>query len=733
MLHRALFVLSLAACTADGTDAPEPDDTDEALPIRSLQGCARLPDGVQATTILNAFSEVTPDAEGCYTVDLHAERPQLTFALSADGHPMRMGWISPERPDLDARITAESLAWFAIGGPNAGLEATPKLFELLADAGDPVDRLADALDAAISADPNAFADTHAATATVMAEIAAELLGTEPDQSPPPANLVLYNPSDEQSGLRMLTTSGVNAISLQNSLRRAGHLFVDRVSTFDEDGNETASPKEITDRKVGAVQSLQGWTDAFSQIVTAEYSPGGLEGSEDVAYVPRTVGPIQLENVEGAAKTRYRVAVVGPGVSDGALGDLPSSHATQQVLTSVEFLVMEAFIPVLNQIVIPNLGIDQLYVNDLLPSLVADIAKLVTSQIPRAGQLMAAGDSAGAIAQLWDAFAGSGVLRDAVMDLIVERFYDFRTEALANGTDRATALAAGFARVTGAVDALLTGADATFIATSVGQSNRGDVWTVDVADATIRMEPREARVSPETRARFQVHVPEAGDDVAFEYRFRANGAIGTLESATGSGSEVTTSQPWVDLVAATDEAEGSITVEVFEIRLSQRVQLGDATSAVTVTDDCEDMTPQRPSYTFIDNTFTCFVDDLCSKAWPVFTFRPVPTVFAYQLTADTHGNDRSGFRSGSWRINLFANTGQPGIYYYNNQRANNYLPRLVEVYGQLADTQLIYVPEELHIISTHVEENAANFERIAADLDAEYGTFDITITPICPGQ
>jgi hypothetical protein len=687
---------------------------------------------VRAATVLNAVEEVRPDKDGCFTLWAREEGPQLALALTSQGEVLWMGWLSPERNTLDARLTAETVMYHAIGGPLAGLEAAEQLKDLF-ERSLVVDEVATAIDDALAADPRAFGADQPAVAAVVQSVAERLLADKDDEEtgdgPRPA--VLINPGDEQSGIRINQSSGVNSITLVNTKRRAAHAFISRVSTFDDEGNETASPADIKDLPVASVQSLTGWAEGFSQIVRGSYSPGGLEGSQDVAYVPRSTSAIQVDNVEGVARTRYRVLVVGPGLGAGVSGELTSKEREQLLFTSALFLTTDFLIPVLVQHVVPNLGAGDAVGDELLDGLATDVAKLVLQHLPNAANLMAQGDGMGAIGALWQALAGSNTLRDAVLELIIEQLYDFRTEASSRATTRASGAAMAFAKATGAVDALLTGGDVSFLVQSVLTSNRADAWELDVTAATVKFDPQSAEVGPDSTERLNVNVLDAAEDAVFEYRFRTDTDLGTLSNGITTGPAVTFSQPWIDFQAGETEGTAEVVVEVYEVRLSDRVKVGEASVEVEITDGCGTADPQTAQYDFERVPYECSIF-YCSGAYFIYSFLAVEGATGYQATIDTFGHDYSGFVTGTRNLTLYFDDGRPYTHYYDARLLERESESLFLQRG-IAEGELLYIPFGSGWSDDGDPETNYTYETLVPTVTPWFEAASVIITPICPEE
>ncbi|MCA9570523.1 MAG: hypothetical protein KC656_21925, partial [Myxococcales bacterium] len=384
MAGRRLVPLLLGACAAPSLP--------EGVDLEVVEGCVVLPGDVQAAEVVNALEGV-PVVDGCFRLHVRTEGPMLALAVDADQIPVRMGWISPDRPDLDARLTAEALGWLAVGGPGAGLEASPTLHALLA-ADDRLDPVAEALDLALVEGGSAAYSARLPGVASALSVAAWAMHTEKPSEDPEAqrNAVLVDPGGPQSGLTVTQDAGVNQVSVVNTFRRGGAIFIDRVSTFDERGEETAAPLAVADVELRSVQALTGGLDAVAQLMAAAVQPGGVQGSEDVAYVPRTHGPFQLDPVPDARKTRYRVAVVGPGFSAGALPDLTPAQQTRQLDASVAFIAREYVLPLILQVVVPSASLNDRTDTALAEAITQDLVRLIGSQLPTVGPQVAGGDA-----------------------------------------------------------------------------------------------------------------------------------------------------------------------------------------------------------------------------------------------------------------------------------------------------------------------------------------------------
>jgi hypothetical protein len=495
-----------------------------------------------------------------------------------------------------------------------------------------LDPLAAAITAELTANPDAFAATNASvTAALRAAVEAVLVNTLPR----PRSL-LVNPSGENSGIRVDQVEGVNQITLTNRYRRPAFALVDRVSTFDADGKETASPKEIARVDIAPVTGLDGGVGTINQIITGLATTGGTFEGADLAYTEKSASPIALPNVAGAKKTRYHVALVGPGALPGDIGQLSDDAKLKQAEVVRKFVIQQLILPLVIQLLIPSGDLDRVSGINGFKDLVQDFVNIVGVQAPAIFEIAGKGDFKGAVTAAGQAIVGSGTFRNALFDAILERLYDFRTEAGAAAYGRASAIASGFVNVTGALDTFLTAFDLTAVAGSFAQSNEGDLWTVDATGSIVRLSPPTNEVEPVDNVQLTATTPDVGDDVPKAYRYSLNpGNLGQLRNSRTTGTTIDSSENFIFFDAGDNEGTATIKVEVFQIDLANRIPLGEATATVTIGEACENGEDDKQTVTvqkFVGiSEGGGFGGNDAAVAYWYFVWNLTPGVTPYDLT------------------------------------------------------------------------------------------------------
>ena len=584
----------------DGEVEP-PDNPGKDLVLTTLDGTVTLGAGYNVARVVNGFDDVAVSGT-TFRIRTPEDDRQLAIALSSAGHPVALAWLGPGHATIDARSTAEVLAYIAIGAYHAPQDQHARLVALLDDAPE-LDELADALSRLGFRHPDGFgADELDYGLQAQLEDACEAL-LKTDRT---ARGMLIDPSDEQSGLRLDNLGSLDEVTFTNRFRRRAHVFIDRVGII-EDGVETVVDERLTDLPITPVTGLRDGVGTLKQIVVGAADPREFSANDDVAYVPKSFGPVALPNV--ADRTRYRIAVVGPGDKPGVYSALRNHEQYKQRDTALEFLVRDYLVPFLTDVIAPTKVVlssadDNAMSNAIMDLLREDPAFQDALILSKPAQLMQV------VLGVSTAYAKLPTAAlDKIVGIVVTRVYG--AEAAAAKQAAIMGPLAQVLRVFGGVNVGLKLFDSGIIERDMALSNRGDVWDIVVSNANVRLDPVESTIPPGDFVTFTANVVDGGEDDVYEYRYQTTGTFGTLQSALQRGNDITSSSEFVTYDAREPGTE-EVTVTVLLVQGSERVQIGRATATVTVAGNGVRITPEAPEVApFAEQTLTAtvFGDDL----------------------------------------------------------------------------------------------------------------------------
>jgi len=580
---KMLVILILSGCGGgSNTPAPEIDDNN-----KMTDGSIVIPSNIKISEIINPYSNPSILSNNRFEIQNPTEEKLLTIVISDTGDPVLAGWIGDDSNEINVRSTAEVLVFFAVGGYAAPLQTQLRIKNLLKNIGE-IDSLAALIEEELKKNSGLFANDNDQLKTILKSELQSAVSVILSNVTNVANKVssrglLSNPVDERSGIRINTVSGLNDIQISNRFRRTGFAFVDRVSVFNDDG-ETSSPKEIARIPIDSVQSLDGGVGTISQILEGTQDPNGLYKSQNIAYVPKLGPSVNLPNVEGAKKTRYRVAIVGAGFNEGDFQDLNTEEVEKQKQVVQEFIVKDFILPLISQIIVPNSDLESKLNSDLAGDLVQDLIGILTKGAPDIWNKSLTGDLSGTLEDVWNLTISQGSVRDIILAKTVDFLFDGHTDAAHAAAIRASSIANSFIAVSGALDVTSASIDLFFVARAYDFSNKADIWTVDSTGVKITLTPIKSKIKVGEFVPFKANVIDAGSELNFEYRFKTNGDFGKLQGLYESGNEVTSSTPFVTYDAQKAGLE-YIEVEVLQIveGLKKREPVGRTTATVKIID------------------------------------------------------------------------------------------------------------------------------------------------------
>ena len=320
-----------------------------------VTGTVQLPEGSKLALtdlrIVTCVGEAPVKAEGSFRARESGSSPALAFATDSTGKPTLLGFVSGETSgtgsEISAQSTAVALLFQALSAFTLPRDAWPQALTLL--TADPsTATLAKVVAARLAANPYAISDNDtellsalnsAVTAILGSTIAPALTASRTaaclksfdvrvTSTAEETALVLVQPTDENSGVRVAPNAAGNGITITNSFRRHLWAYVYRTGWKTKDDDENAAPHDITpwERVVpgtvvsGYIPAVNGFQGTIGTILDAV--------SGQVAYSPVTSDAIILPvSPADANQTFYKVIVVGPSWKSGGFNDeLPTEYS-----------------------------------------------------------------------------------------------------------------------------------------------------------------------------------------------------------------------------------------------------------------------------------------------------------------------------------------------------------------------------------------------------------------------
>ncbi len=554
---------------------------DGVLLTGTRAGMVDLPAGstvaASALSVETALGNATPDATGAFTVPAFTEGSLFVPVMSPGGRTMLAAFVSDQQTRIDARTTAEVFAWFALNGfMIEDLAARERVFELLAAAPE-LEPLAAAIAAAVAADPEWMGEEQPAVAAALDTAVAALLAGGAGRG------VVVNPAEPKSGLTV-NLVGVNSIQLTNEYRRRSHIFIDRVSYLPQGGGDPVpAPAAVTDFQLPPVTGLKSLAGTLIDIVLG-----------NGAFVPLNSDVIGLPFEPAVAqKVTYEVRAVGAGRLPGEIDSMTGAQQASAVTTAVEQVIFDMFLPLVINVLGPNHEKTQQILQQMrLSGVQGSLVVGFTQAAPDLGRKVLAGDFSGALLDIYNTFITDSSIRELVLatlatsGLVAAHLTGQFTEQ-AGKVFVATASGLNILRV---IDAALQSFDTLAMATQLGLSNQGDIWTVDVTPSKVRLSPEQSRIRPGQAVDLTATAVAVGDDVDLIYKWFCSAEQGDLTDVEpGHLNEFESSHRNAVYTARAGAAgNDTVRVEIYQLLVDagapQRVLIGSATASFEVTEN-----------------------------------------------------------------------------------------------------------------------------------------------------
>jgi hypothetical protein len=578
---------------AGGTPAPSASGP-TAFPSANLNGTVALPAGVNvqlsSLTVVNSIGTAPLGANGAFTLLMYSDGPQLTAVIDKNGSTLLIGFLSPSSTTLDVNSTAAALLFFATASFALTSDLRDEMMTLVPSAPG-ISGLASAIGGALAANPDAFATSNPAVATALQSMVSSLLQTSSaartaagrrinavltagrgSASTRRAQSVLINPLQPASGLTPISDFP-NGVHFQNTLRRPADLYIDRVSFVDAQGNTQAARLSLTPSAPINIPPTVGVSTTVATLVDI------VQGK--YAYAPITTASTALPLVANAQSTLYQLTTVGPGLNEGALGQVTAEEQQDQEDLSVEFLLKDMALPLLLEFAVPGHDIDHALGTTGSDFVIHDLVHAAEA-VPGVAQAAQNGEWGQALKLLLDQVNTS----QSAFALAVQTALDgiLQNQGIL-AQQQAFKVASAFMNAVRTTDQILTAFDASVMEAGLTQSDEADIWTVTVVADQVTLTPQTATVANGTTQTFTANVPSqsgSGTTLVWTWANTAtsghltDGIAGHLDNFNSSNNAVTyTANP-------TGSGTDTITVTAFLVQGQNRVQVGSpVTATITV--------------------------------------------------------------------------------------------------------------------------------------------------------
>ncbi len=535
---------------------------------------------VGTVEISNGVAPQTPLFEG---------GPQFAMVSDAAGNAQLLGFVGPGAEQINTHTTAEVLLFFNLNAPLlTGAGQVRVLEQLRTHAA--VQALADAIAAALVADPLAVANNAESIKTALKAARTQIMQPTTAKSCVNAARILINPGDSQSGIT-ISQLGLNSINIRNDFRRRAHYFVEAKSFIPEGGGAP----EISDYQYdeGSISPTAGATSVFGMIndlIGGTHAYAGVDSDEiDLPIIPNT-----------AESTTYKVTVVGIGARAGVEETLNSVQAQKKRELILKSFVIDFFVPAFVDLIIPidAKKIDQALTFDHASVLVGGFISAVGNAAPLAVDKVMSGDLKGGLLDLYSNVLADGSVRFVVMEAM---FHVLDGMGLIGPTieraDRFNDYVEGILKPIDAFDSILIGFDSIVQVAQIAQSERASSWTIISDRSKVKLSPPLANLDSTGSQVFRATIPDASDDnTVLAYHWNCTAQHGGIRDNFHSSADFDSSEPMVTYFPKIplSPGEDTITVEAFEVRGQNRISLGKASAKVTVTELVPKIAPDRIS-------------------------------------------------------------------------------------------------------------------------------------------
>lgn len=476
-----------------------------------VSGTVALPGGstipLATLRVVSGVSNVPVSPTGGYTSVVEPGMAQLAAVQTPAGEPLMFGWLEANPRMLNARSTAEVLAYFDAGAALLPDSSHRRLVRQALAADQALAVLEAAVAQALQVPPSV-----ATLATPGVEQARRAVQTALAGAAGSVRSILINPPTEKSGVTVDQT-GYRNLTIANRWRRRLYGFVDRVSYVPK-GSTQPLQAALAGPPI-PIPAVTGITGVISTIIDLL--------SRNFAWTPVAAAPQSVPLFPpDALSTRYRVTVVGAGlrVPGSSVSAVQAQWAEQ---AAVETVLLDFLLPLFDQM----LNADNLrrYLGNQ-PEIDSIVHRFLDLNPQNLFQALGTGDWKAIWTELskllFDTSAGQSFFYEVI---IVPHA---ASKGLAQ-IQAADAVAKRWSRLLTAIEVVATSVDIGFVLAHASQAHEVEQWDVTVGGAVVTLSPPAPIIFTHESPNIQAYVQEAtgGTGPPFVYRWSTTGSVGKL--------------------------------------------------------------------------------------------------------------------------------------------------------------------------------------------------------------
>lgn len=526
---------------------------------------------------VSSVGEAPVAADGKFAVPGYSGGPQVVFAVDGSGTPMLCGFVGDSETRIDARSTAEALAYFILGGYRLPAPLRTELRRRIAGNA-ALDPAVATIETRFLADPHAFGAVDSEIVDALDRACRTLsMGTS-------GHLIL--PTETQSGIEVQSVD-LEKVRIANYYRRRAHAYLDRVSYKTSDGMEHPSAAPIGEVDVSPTVGVSSVVGALSDLIVG-----------NSAYNPVYSDPLGAPvTPTDAVSTKYQVTVVGPGGQLGEIESLPQDRRDAQRLIVQKTLIVDLLLPLILNVAIPAnaSALDSMLEYTNGSTILYSFIVALTQAVPSIWDHAWTGEFGQVVWDIVALIADDASVKVLVVDLISQIITHYNGLFWGATFENGAVIISKF--VTGA-NMALTLLDSSAQLADIARSKQAATWDVVSNKSRVLLSPPHSLIDTKSSVDLTATIPDAsGSGASFTYHWKVlnQSAVG-ISDGLHSGNEFDSSSNKVTAMPTWYGASGTdaIEVEAFEIVGSERRSVGKAQATVEVREASPFLAPEHIS-------------------------------------------------------------------------------------------------------------------------------------------